>query len=562
MQGLIQLISVLVNWTKTVPGSRKRIAFVVFAGAIAGFGSTVLIWVINATLSGNVSRRTISAFVLLCLVIPAAGFIAQTSLFRLTAHATEGLRLQISRQILAAPYRSLEEMGIHKITGVITEDVPAVITALVNMPLMFTHTSVIFGCLGYLGYLSWPLLVCMLAYMVVGLACYQFLLSRSVRYFRGVREHWDAFFKGIQALTHGNKELKLHSERRSDFLGQELGPSIRNIREFGIRANTYTAAAVNIAQILFFIFIGLTIFVTPFLLHVPRQAMIGYTITILFMITPLTIILNLSASFGQALVAAEKVRSLGLSLAGLEVENIEPSAPAPAWRRLELINVAHVYHHETEGDNFRLGPINLSFSPGEVVFLIGGNGSGKTTLAKLLVGLYEPEEGEIHFDNASITHATRDFYRQHFSAIFSDFYLFEQLFGLAGPDLEKRAEQYLASLQLAHKVRLQEGKLSTIELSQGQRKRLALLVAYLENRPIYLFDEWASDQDPVFKEVFYHRIIPNLKAAGKTVIVISHDDRYYSVADRLIKLDSGQIEYDRRVTPNVGLAREASSTVA
>ena len=559
MQGLLQLFSVLMNWTKTVSGSRKRILLVVLTGAIAGFGSTVLIWVINAALSGNVSIRTVSSFVLLCLVIPMAGFIAQTSLYRLTAHATEELRLQISRQILAAPYRSLEAMGVPKITATITEDVPAVITALVNMPLIFTHTSVIVGCLVYLGWLSWPLLLFMLGYMAVGLVSYQLLLSKSVRYFRLVRERWDSFFKGIQALTHGNKELKLHCDRRSAFLDQELSPAIRSIRDYGIRANTYTAMAVNMAQILFFIFIGLTIFFTPLFLHVGRQAMIGYTITILFMITPLTIILNLSSSFGQALVAAEKVQSLGLSLAGLEVENMEKTSPSPSWRRLDLIDVSHLYQHETEGDNFRLGPITLSFSPGEVVFLIGGNGSGKTTLAKLLVGLYEPQKGEIRFDNEVITSKNRDFYRQHFSAIFSDFYLFEQLFGLAGPDSQKKAEQYLISLQLAHKVRLEGDKLSTLDLSQGQRKRLALLVAYLENRPIYLFDEWASDQDPVFKDVFYGRIVPNLKAAGKTVIVISHDDRYYSAADRLIKLESGQLEYDKRVVSNANLAREAST---
>lgn len=562
MQGLLQLFKVLVNWTKTVPGSRKRILLAVLTGAVAGFGSTVLIWVINAALGGNVSVRTVSAFALLCLVIPTAGFLAQTSLYRLMAHATEELRLQISRQILAAPYRGLEEMGVHKITATITEDVPAVITALVNMPLMFTHTSVIVGCLVYLGWLSWPLLLFMLGYMVVGLVSYQLLLSRSVRYFRLVRERWDLFFKGIHALTHGNKELKLHCERRSEFLEEDLGPAISSIREYGVQANTYTALAVNMAQILFFIFIGLTIFVTPFFLHVDRQAMIGYTITILFMITPLTIILNLSSSFGQALVAAEKVQSLGLSLAGLQGENMERSVPAPLWQSLDLANVTHVYHHETEGDNFRLGPISLSFSPGEVVFLIGGNGSGKTTLAKLLAGLYEPESGEIRFNDEVVTSKSRDGYRQHFSAIFSDFYLFEQLFGLAGPELEKKAEQYLTSLQLDHKVRLQDGKLSTLDLSQGQRKRLALLVAYLENRPIYLFDEWASDQDPVFKEVFYRKIVPNLKAAGKTVIVISHDDRYYSIADRLIKLESGQLEYDKQAASTANLACEAASSVA
>ncbi|MCB1035646.1 MAG: cyclic peptide export ABC transporter, partial [Acidobacteria bacterium] len=79
-----------------------------------------------------------------------------------------------------------------------------------------------------------------------------------------------------------------------------------------------------------------------------------------------------------------------------------------------------------------------------------------------------------------------------------------------------------------------------------QRKRLALVTALLEDRPVYLFDEWAADQDPEFKEVFYHQLLPELKARGKTAIVISHDDRYYDVADRVVKLDTGRVVSDHR----------------
>jgi putative ATP-binding cassette transporter len=562
MQGVIQLISVLANWSKMVPGSRKKIGFAILTGAVAGLGSTALIGVINAALNGSVSIRTISSFVALCIVIPTSGFIAQNLLYRLTAHATQELRLRMSRQILAAPYRRLEEMGVPKMMATITEDVPAVITAMVNMPVMFTHTAVILGCLVYLGWLSWPLLLLMLGYMFVGVMTYQLLLSRSVRYFRVVRENWDSFFKGIQALTHGNKELKLHRERRNDFLAEELSPAVKGIREFGVKANTFTAMAVNLGQILFFVFIGMMIFLTPLFLHVSRQSLIGYTITVLFMITPLTIILNLMSSFGTALVAAEKVKSLGLSLAEFPEEDVTTTRPASRWNRLALVDVAHLYKHETQGDNFWLGPLNLVLYPGELVFLIGGNGSGKTTLAKLLVGLYEPEQGELRLDDEVITSANRDFYRQHFSVIFSDFFLFDRLLGLGGAEVEAKGAEYLASLQLTHKVRIEDGKLSSVDLSQGQRKRLALLTAYLEDRPIYVFDEWASDQDPTFKEVFYHEILPNLKARGKTVIVISHDDRYYHLADRLIKLESGQVEFDKRQGQAVSAQNKASATVA
>jgi putative ATP-binding cassette transporter len=128
--------------------------------------------------------------------------------------------------------------------------------------------------------------------------------------------------------------------------------------------------------------------------------------------------------------------------------------------------------------------------------------------------------------------------------VFSDFYLFDTLLGLQTPELDRRAREYLTKLQLDHKAKVKDGALSTTDLSQGQRKRLALLTAYLEDRPIYLFDEWAADQDPLFKDVFYLQLLPELQAKGKTVLVISHDDRYYHLGDRIIKLDYGKVEYD------------------
>ena len=203
----------------------------------------------------------------------------------------------------------------------------------------------------------------------------------------------------------------------------------------------------------------------------------------------------------------------------------------------------------------------MTIYPGELIFLIGGNGSGKTTLVKLLMGLYEPESGEIRVDNKPVTAADCDDYRQQFSAVFFDFYLFERLFGFDPKNIDSESQKYLDLLQLSHKLTVKNGKLSTIELSQGQRKRVALLNAYLEDRPIYIFDEWAADQDPQFKRVFYYELVPELKSRGKTVIVISHDDRYYSLADRLIKLESGRVEYDQPVEQSEPLVTSAAAPV-
>lgn len=173
--------------------------------------------------------------------------------------------------------------------------------------------------------------------------------------------------------------------------------------------------------------------------------------------------------------------------------------------------------------------------------------SGKSTLVKLLTGLYTPETGTIKFDGQSITEANREWYCQKFSVVFSDFYLFDRLLGLDDFNHDRQTQDYLEQLHLDHKVRIDNGTFSTTALSQGQRKRLALLTAYLEDRAIYVFDEWASDQDPAFKKIFYTQLLPELRSRGKAIVVVSHDDRYFDQADRIVKLDYGKVEYDKQV---------------
>ncbi len=209
-----------------------------------------------------------------------------------------------------------------------------------------------------------------------------------------------------------------------------------------------------------------------------------------------------------------------------------------------------------EADNgesgFRLGPLDLVFEPGQITFVVGGNGSGKSTLAKLITGLYVPQHGTLSLNGELIDHENIEWFRQSSSAIFTDFYLFEEYLGFDRPGLDGEVGRYLEQLQIAHKVTVQDGRLSTIDLSQGQRKRLALLTALLEDRQIYVFDEWAADQEPKFRDVFYQEILTELKQRGKTVIVITHDDRYFHRADQLVKLDFGRVVEATRTAAGTG----------
>lgn len=551
MKNLIQLTYTIAKWSKGLRHSRSMLIVAIVSSFLAGVGYTLLVALTKQILTNSVDTqtRTIWMFMGFCIAIPLFGFVSQYILLDLTSRAGYELRIQLSRQILSAPMRQLEKLGPHRLLATITEDIGSVIEMVTLLPQMLTQLAMMAGCLIYLGWLSWQLLLIMLVYMVLGLISHQLPLLRAFHYFRLTREQWDLMYNAFHGLIVGTKELKLNTRRREGFLGQQLNPAASALQQYGMKANAIAMAVSNWGQILFFIFIGLVLFVTPHMWAVEQQVLVGYTLAVLFLITPLTMILNQIPTVERAALAAERIEELGMSLAEMKPESLAlRPAPDTSWRRLDLIDVTHVYRHDGADEEFELGPISVSMQPGELIFLIGGNGSGKTTLAKLLMGLYQPDSGAIRVDGRLITEAQRDDYRQRFSVVFYDFYLFERLYGADESDLDARSESYLKTLQLSHKLQIKDGKLSTVDLSQGQRKRLALLNAYLEDRPIYIFDEWAADQDPQFKQVFYYQLLPDLKARGKTVIVISHDDRYYSLADRVIKLESGKVEYDQHLT--------------
>jgi len=529
--------------------SRGLAILAVLSGLIAGVGNSGLLALINMQITnvGNSTKTLVWSYVGLCILTLASRVVSELILTRLSLGTMFDLRMKLSKQILAAPLRHLEELRAHRLLATLTQDIPEVVNALIMIPMFCMYLTIIIACLAYLAWLSWIVFLGVVAFIIVAVASYQVSVVQAKRYQKLSREEWDSLFKHLRALTDGTKELKLHSGRRQAFLSQVLHSSMSALRRFLVLANNIYAVAAGWAHLLLFILIGLVIFAIPSMRAVDARILTGYTIIIIYMMAPMEFIIANLPVLSRAGVAIGKIDELGFSLESSSKEAIiAPSAKAEiTWSSLKLVGIVHTYHVKQDNSSFTLGPIDLTFVPGERVFLVGGNGSGKTTLGKLITGLYVPEAGEVQFNGEPVTDANRDLYRQNFTAVFSDYFLFESLLGLYLPELDAQARRYLEQLQLDHKVNINEGHLSTLDLSQGQRKRLAMLTAYLENRNIYLFDEWASDQDPMFKEIFYYQILPELKARGKTVIVISHDDRYYHVADRIFKLENGKLAFQK-----------------
>ena len=532
--------------------SRAIVLSSLAAGLVSGAASTALIALIHAVLArnGEASPTLVGAFVAFCVVLPVSRIISQLLLIKLAQKAIFDLRMRLSRQILSTPLRFLEELGAHRLMASLTDDVQVISAGLISVPIICLQAAVLVGCVVYMGFLSVPLLIAVIVFIFLGMTSVQLGLRKAGRSLGLARKEQDALFMHLRALTDGAKELKLHSRRRHAFLTHDLQTTAASYQRHNLYGTGILTAVISWAHLLFFILMGLLLFVLPGAVGLSGQTLNGYTLTLLYLLVPLDVIGSMLPNLGRAKIALASVKSLGLSLEANSSEDTATPPTAdlhPARVSIELRGVTHTYHRERENSNFILGPVDLIVQPGELLFIVGGNGSGKTTLVKLLTGLYIPQDGEIRLNGQTVSDANREYYRRHFSVVFSDFFLFESLLGLDTRQLDDRARIYLSRLQLDHKVEVKNGKLSTTQLSQGQRKRLALLTAYLEDRPIYVFDEWAADQDPLFKEVFYLQLLPELKAEGKAVVVITHDDKYYPLADRIVKLDYGKIEYDRLI---------------
>jgi putative pyoverdin transport system ATP-binding/permease protein len=529
---------------RLISSSKRTATLSLLLGVISGGCGAGLIWLISDTLSqGFTSTGALFAAFALFSLLTRIAFMSLLS--RLQQGAIFNLRRHLSRRILASPLRVLEEVGAARLQAALTADIFALGEGLRLFPAFFISLTSAVGCLVYLAWLSWSTFLALIAFGTVGVLSYWIPTQSAIRISERAREREDDLFKHIRSLTEGTKELGLNRRRLKAFLAECLDPTADDLRRFTIRTHDIYGATSSWGLFLFFVLIGLVLFALPHFSQMSLRTLTGYVFAILYLQQPLAAILEALPALNQGGVALRKIQSLGLAPAtepaGAQLLPEETASPPP-FQQLQLSGVTHAYHREQEDDRFILGPIELTLRQGELVFLIGGNGSGKTTLAKLITGLYAPEGGELRLNGQLITHENREDYRQYFSAVFSDFHLFESLLGApSDPATLARIQTYLVRLHLDRKVSITQGRFSTTRLSQGQRKRLALLAAYIEDRPLYVFDEWAADQDPTFKAVFYEELLPELKRQGKTVLVITHDDRYFHTADRVLRLEAGQL---------------------
>ena len=522
----------------------------VLTGVGGGVASAVLLALINVRLThlGNSSATLGEAFASVIAIVLVAHLVSRLLLLRLSTAAVYKLRMHLCRSLLHCSLREVEAHGSAAVMAVLTEDLLAVSDTLANFPLLCINVAVLIASFGYLFWLDWKLALSFVGCFVGGILIYELIERRTRPYLKQGRVTWDVLIGFYQALIHGNKELKLHSSRREAFFSEGLEPAALEMQKLSFRWHAIFAVAASYGQVLYFLVIGVTLFVAPRFGSFSLAVLAGFTLMTIYMSGPITFIVSTLPSFERATVSIRKIESLGLSLTAAAPADIlaADSRPSDRFTGLEVVDLKYTYHREDEDREFILGPINVRIEAGELIFIVGGNGSGKSSFARLITGLYVPDSGSILLNGQLVTEEGRDRYRQNFSVVFSDNYLFDRLFGLVSVNFSVRVAEYLNRLRLSSKVKIESDRFSTVALSQGQRKRLALLGAFIEDRHVYLFDEWAADQDPSFKKVFYDQILLDLKRQGKTVLVITHDEHYFHLADRILKFDDGLIVEDQR----------------
>ncbi len=507
----------------------------------SGFGNALIIFVINHSFGADSNARfSLFMIFLMGMVIYVCGQrLVRISLIKTTSNMIYKKRMEIMSKLLKTYFYKIEALEQGRVQAVLNNDTE-VVSNFINLAISgITGIATSLCVVVYMGTISLYGLFLVLGVSLAAVACYYFTGRSADRIWEKTRDLQNTFFKYIYNLIGGFKELSLNTAKQKAFI-EDVESNSKVYRDSRVLFDLKFANVFVIGELMFTFVIGVIAFGFPLIFkEIDSKELQSYVFAFFYLVGPVHVILNMIPSVIQVRTSWGRIKDLINEVNEFEhiQENTEGGKLAKKPLILELKNVSYCYKNEN-GEAFKVGPVNSIFRSGEITFITGGNGSGKSTLAKLITGLYCPDEGELLINGTKILPGDLS---QFFSAVFSDYYLFEKLYGIDYKEKDEDISRYLKLLRIEDKIKITDGVLSTVKLSTGQRKRLGLMVCYLEDRPIILFDEWAADQDPEFRKFFYMSLLPALKEQGKIVIAITHDDRYFNTADKVIKMEFGTV---------------------
>lgn len=535
---------------REMQGSMRRL--VVMSG-LGGASNAVILAALNSGLqaagAGSVSLWSAALFATsLVLFIKTQHYILISTTVEIEA-IIHRVRIRLMDQVRHSELVPLDAIGRAEIVSAITKET-ATLTQATNM-IAFAGQGVvlIFFVAIYVAYLS--LVAFALSIVIVGASAVLFhFKSRELA--EGTREagEWEnRLFDRLIDLLDGFKEVRLN-RARSDDLFDDVVEVSRKAANIKILTQSETFKRLVFAQSSMYVLLGAMVFAVPTLSDTQGSNIAKTTTALMFVVGACFGLVQTIPVLTAANAAADNIERLETRLRAIAAAAEIDAAETPKrFESIEMRNVVFRYVDKHSEAVFQVGPVDFTLNAGELVFITGGNGSGKSTFLKVLAGLYQPDSGKITLDGVRVDDSTRDAYRALIAAIFVDYHLFQRLYGVADPD-PAEVDRLLTQFRLRDKTRLADGEFRTLDLSAGQRKRLALIVSLLEKRPILLLDEWTADQDPEFRRKFYNDLLPGLKQAGVTMVVITHDDRYLDELDlpaRRLRMDEGRFVEQRSV---------------
>ncbi|MFH0997748.1 MAG: cyclic peptide export ABC transporter [Pseudomonadota bacterium] len=519
---------------------------ILIASLIAGISNGFIIVVINIA-SQNYAELNFRYLLLFVLSVLVLALTRKYTLYQTSAIARAALtktNVRIADKIRRSNLAIFEHVGKPRILTTLSEGTELIFEASRRIANGAVALIMLLFSFAYIAWLSLVAFWLSVAVIVCGIMVYSFNQRTINADLRVSAEKEGEFINSLNHVLEGFKELKVNREKSDDLFENYMEKISVGLREVRMRTESRFISNIIYTQVFMMILIASVVFLLPRMASSSPPLIVSLVAVLLFIVGPLGFVVDAVPVISEANIAVEKLGELEqLFDHADDTAQTSPTGPLQSKETFDSITLKRVsFSYSSPGDDkvFSVGPVDLKLNKGEIVFFVGGNGSGKTTLAKLIAGLYYPQQGMLYFDDIPVNMTNYDCYRNFFTIIFSDFHLFDRLYGIKNVD-EKKLNTLLNTMELSDKITYGDGKFSNINLSTGQRKRLALVIALMEDRAIYVFDEVAADQDPGFRRYFYEEVLKELKNQGKTIIVVSHDDRYFHVADRVVKMDFGSI---------------------
>jgi cyclic peptide transporter len=538
--GAVIALFLLFLLTSMYPKPRENSLFIVtILSFVSGLGNASLIMIINSTFAYQTTKLQTSLllFFILAVVVYVYGQrLVRVRLLHITNQRLYEKRVELIRKIQYADYERIHQMEDGKIHAVLNNDTETLSVFANLLVTAFTSLITLICCFIYIGLINFYGFLLSFAIILAAAGLYSMVGKYANTIYEQTRDVQNVFYRFIHDLLGGFKELKLNRAKRLHFQSDMIA-QIAKYRDYTIKATLGFANVFVAGELMFTLVIGVVVFVFPILFtSMESNQLRNYIFIFLYMTGPVNSILSTIPEMLRNRISYKRINMLIQELHEARTPDSEETSVEGPFESLLLDGVEYTYRSR-EGAPFSIGPVSLEFVAGEITFITGGNGSGKSTLGLLLTGLYKPAKGFIYMNGVKVE---AEMLSRRVSAIFNDFYLFSKLYGIAHEAKQAEITKYLKLLRMEEKVSIRDGIFSTTGLSTGQRKRLGLLVTYLEDREIFFFDEWAADQEPEFRDFFYNDLLQELKQRGKCVIAITHDDRYFDRADYVIKMEMGK----------------------